>query len=73
MFVFVFVGCRVSSVGRSVGWLDFFLVDALHEIEGICEKRGGWRVRVRVRVRVRLSEVEFVVVVGVRVKGTLGR
>lgn len=53
---------------RSGGWLDFFLVDSFHEIEGICEKvkkvegRGG-----RVRVRVRLREVEFVVVVGVRV------
>lgn len=32
MFVFVFRRLSVSSVGRSVGWLDFFLVDLIHEI-----------------------------------------
>lgn len=38
MFVFRFS----SAVGflQSGGWLYFFLVDALHEIEGICEKVG---------------------------------
>lgn len=39
MFVFVFV-CLSAFVSQSVGWLYFFLVDALHEIEGICEKVG---------------------------------
>lgn len=40
----MFVGFRrlsVSSVSRLVGWLYFFLVDSLHEIEGICEKVVG--------------------------------
>lgn len=46
MFVFVFVGCRFSSVSRflrlsAIGGLYFFLVDALHEMEGICEKVDG--------------------------------
>lgn len=40
MFVFVSVCLSVSSVGQSGGWLYFFLVDALHEIEGICERVG---------------------------------
>lgn len=42
MFVFVFVGCRVSSVGRSVGWLDFFLVDLIHEIGRKVVRKVGW-------------------------------
>lgn len=69
MFVFSFPS--IFGFLRSGGWLDFFLVDALHEIEGICEKVDGWMVRVRVRVR--LTEVEFVVVVGVKVGTLVGR
>lgn len=35
MFVFRFLRfSSVSSVSRLVGWLDLFLVDSLHEMEG---------------------------------------